>query len=468
MTVDASHYKKILAPVVADKLVILAIGSLTDSAAWVHHLRALGSKAPFLLAESLGAGELPRWPDVRARVVGGTGAEHQLGAFRHYRDALVSLPADLREQIDEYDAERDALVLVRAQHQSDDVAGRPVFAPRPEAWRRLEDKLIAHEIWAAAGVPHLAARNVGVSPADIRAAFRALDRGDGVVCAGDFREGYNSGADFVRWIRADDDVDACQAFLASHCDRVRVMPFMEGLPCGVHGIVFPEDVAVFCPVELVVLRMVGSCRFLYAGNGTFWRPGRADQDAIRDFARSVGIALRERAGYRGAFTLDGILTADGFRPTEINARTGAALWTVAGSLPDLPLSLLEMCVRRGVDLDYRPRALEELVMRAVDESPRGGGWSMTPVRLENRTSTLVHTADGFRFAMAGEAHDAVLETGASGVGGVVRIEFTGRMVATGESISQRVAECFGFLDRALGTTFGELRAPTVFQSGPPD
>lgn len=457
-------YQDLLAPVVANRKIILAIGSLTDSAAWVENLRALGARPPFILAESVGAGSVPNWPSIQYRVVGGVGAAHQLAAFRNYRDTLGDLPRDVRVELDDYDPDGSALVIVRAQHQPNSVGNRPVFAPRPYSWRRLEDKLVADEIWHAAEVPHAPSRNVRVDVSALLAATDELDRGQGVVWSGDFREGYNSGADFVRWVRTRNEAVGLVAFFASHCDQVRVMPFLEGLPCSIHGIVFPEDVAVFRPVELVVLRVRGSSRLLYAGNGTFWRPRKTQSETIRRYAQWVGVVLRERVGFRGGFTMDGILTRDGFLPTEINPRTGAALWTVASSVPELPLPLLEMCVRRGLALDYRPRELENLVVAAVDSSPCGGGWSMTPTMLENRTRSLVYRKKGFRYAEVGEHPDAVVETGPSGVGGVVRVCITQDIVESSGSISALVAESFGFLDHEIGTDFGVLDAPDVFKS----
>ena len=47
---------------------------------------------------------------------------------------------------------------------------------------------------------------------------------------------------------------AALPFFAAHCDRVRVLPFLDGVPCSIHGIVLPEGTAVFRPVEIAILR----------------------------------------------------------------------------------------------------------------------------------------------------------------------------------------------------------------------
>jgi hypothetical protein len=42
--------------------------------------------------------------------------------------------------------------------------------------------------------------------------------------------------------------------MSARADRVRVMPFLEGIPCSIHGIVFAEHVAALQPLEMVTLR----------------------------------------------------------------------------------------------------------------------------------------------------------------------------------------------------------------------
>lgn len=151
----------------------------------------------------------------------------------------------------------------------------------------------------------------------------------------------------LRWVRRVEEVEEAAAFLGARCDRARVMPFLEGIPCSIHGMVFPGGVASFRPVEMVTLRQPGSGSLRYAGAATFWDPPLADREAMRDLARRVGEGLRERVGYRGAFTVDGVLTAEGFRPTELNPRLGAGLAMIPGDLPELPVTLLDRVLVEG-------------------------------------------------------------------------------------------------------------------------
>ena len=123
------------------------------------------------------------------------------------------------------------------------------------------------------------------------------------------------------------------AFFRPRCDRVRVMPFLEGVPCSIHGFVLPDGTAALRPVEIVMLRDPAARTFAYSGLGTTWDPPAADREAMRDAARRVGAHLQREHGYRGAFGIDGVLTADGFRPTELNTRMSAGATTVARGGP---------------------------------------------------------------------------------------------------------------------------------------
>ena len=60
------------------------------------------------------------------------------------------------------------------------------------------------------------------------------------------------------------------------------------------------------------------------------RPRRREQ--MRAIARRAGERLRAEVDYRGAFTVDGVLTGDGFLPTELNPRNGAGLATMSREL----------------------------------------------------------------------------------------------------------------------------------------
>src|ERR671920_1844814 len=124
-------------------------------------------------------------------------------------------------------------------------------------------------------------------------ATRDLAGALGAVWSGDTKEGFNGGGDYVRWVRDEADQARAVAFFLPRCDRVRVMPFLDGVPCSIHGLVLPDGTAAFRPVELAILRDAGR-RFVYGGQGTTWDPPDADRAAMRDLVRRTGECLRLR------------------------------------------------------------------------------------------------------------------------------------------------------------------------------
>jgi hypothetical protein len=377
-----------LRPLFSGRKLVLTGGPLAAMTRTCRRVRELGAERPFLLATGMGTGELPgadeaEWCVVEVR------APDVIAEIRAAMRMLRLLPGEVVAALDRWDPERQALVLSPMFNELPEIAGRRVYGPRRPEWRLLEDKVVVDDLWDELAVVRAPSEVVPADPAALRAAAGRLDRGTGTAWAGDARQGFHGGAFGLRWVRVEEDVAEAVAFLAARCDRVRVMPFLEGIPCSIHGVVFPHGVATFRPVELVTLRRPGSSRLRYAGAATFWDPPDPDREVMRDLARRVGDALRERVGYRGAFTVDGILSAEGFLPTELDPRRrrldGDRPWArrrhpgPAGDLPGcrLPAGGRRAAGRRGAVV----RALEVggFVRLALDPDRVPVGGSVAPL-----------------------------------------------------------------------------------------
>jgi hypothetical protein len=336
------------------------------------------------------------------------------------------------------------------------MAGRRVWGARPAASLALEDKTRIDAFWDRIGVERSPFVIVTLSIAAVRGACDRMNRGSGTVWAGDAREGLHGGAHLIRWVRSDSDLSDALGFFSERCDRVRIMPFLEGIPCSIHGLVFRDDIVTIRPVELITLRPKVGAKFLYAGAATYWDPSDADREYIRAVARRVGEAYRAQVG-PGTFTVDGVMTEDGFRPTELNPRFGAGLNVIARGLPDLPLVLICQALQGGEELDYRPRELEEMLVQGADAHRYGGGWTtLSKVEQETREHALVHLDGGYRLASPGERADATLLIGPSNIGGFVRFTPDPTRTPRGPSIAPAVVEAFDLADREFGTGLGPL------------
>ena len=76
----------------------------------------------------------------------------------------------------------------------------------------------------------------------LREVWDEFDGGDGVVLAIDAQEGWTGGTHGVRRVRRAGELGAALKGWDGGDRFVRVMPFLQGIPCSIHGIVFPSDV----------------------------------------------------------------------------------------------------------------------------------------------------------------------------------------------------------------------------------
>src|SRR4029453_1313109 len=119
------------------------------------------------------------------------------------------------------------------------VGGRAVYGGRPPEWAALENKTTVDEVWDGVAAPRAPSEVVHLRQ-NLSSVAQRLDTGDGTGWAGDNRDGTNGGGDYVRWVRDPADERTALDFFSAHCDRVRVMPFLEGVPCSIHGLVLPD------------------------------------------------------------------------------------------------------------------------------------------------------------------------------------------------------------------------------------
>lgn len=454
-----AYYRALLRPVFEGRRFVLPGNIAVGLGNVALELRGLGAARPFVVAGSHGTGPLPPREDAELRVLDVRGTD-PLDHNRNVQRALANLPSEVQDAIDAWDPERSAKTLhTDPLAEPRPVAGRSAYAARPREWIDLEDKVVIDAFWDTVGIPRAPSRVVPAEYQALRAAAAALDRGHGTVWAPDAREGANAGAVALRWVRPGDDGRAAATDLARMADRVRVMPFLEGIPASIHGIVFPDAVVVLRPVEMLVLRPAAGDRLFYAGCSTWFDPRPEDRETMRELARRVGIALREHVGFRGSFGVDGVLAEEGFLPTELNPRLGAGVGTLAAALGDFPLVLLCLAIADGERLDFRPELLERTVVETADNHRVCGGGRTTERTLtDTGTFDLVADGEDYREAEPGEDSEASLLFGPGPIGGFLRFTLNPDRNEPGPVSAPQAARAFRLADRLLGTDFGDLEA----------
>lgn len=266
----------------------------------------------------------------------------------------------------------------------------------------------------------------------------------------------NGGGDRVRWVVSDDDAQAALTMLLPVSARIRVQPFLEGVPCSIHGFVLPDGVAVFRPVELVVLRSMSPRRFLYSGISTCWDPSPPDRDEMRELAPRVGRHLQLQYDYRGGFSVDGVLTIDGFRPTELNSRFSGGLSTIAKGVPELPLDLIQMATIRGVDMGVTAGQLEELLLPTADASRYGSAYHVItePRPSETESFDVTSGPDGLRMAGSGDLVIGTVERGPANLGSLIR--FIPAEMTPGIRMAGYAVAMFALADLLWSTGIGSV------------
>jgi hypothetical protein len=310
-----------LRSVFAGRPVIIAGGMAVGAARSIDQLRRLGVPRFLVVASGLGTGVLPEGADVELIEYEPGVAADAIEEFRRTERAIAHPSPALLDELRRFDPGGDAVVLVPPFLDVRELGDRRLFGARRSEWVAIEDKTLGDDLFDATGVPRPRSLVVRADAAAVGRAVRALDRGSGTVWSADARGGFNGGGERVRWVCDDADRHEALEFLLPRSDHVRIAEFVEGVPCSIHGFVVDDGVAAFRPVELVTLRAPCAPRLRYCGCATFFDPSPDDVATMRTAVRSIGEHLRATVGYRGAFTVDGIASADGWVATECNPRS---------------------------------------------------------------------------------------------------------------------------------------------------
>jgi len=467
---------------VRDRQVIVAFEVLAGMTRTVADLARWGARPPLLVSDARGVGPIP--DPFAADVV--ELPEQTFPTLTEQVRARMSpqqrLTPDVVAAIDAYDPDRQARWWVSPVCPNADLLGRAVLGGRPQHQARLEDKMLLDDLLSRVGAPTTPAVQCLSTYDDLMPATDEVVRatGDGqAVWSGDARDGTTGGGDLVRWIRTDGQATMAAHFFAEQCDRVRVAAFLDGVPCSIHAMCLPDGVVVFNPVELAILRDAERGRFVTAGMGTTWSPPPVDAQHMQALARAVGTELAKSFGYRGGFGIDGVLTADGFRVTEINPRFSGGLGRLARVAPSAHLALIQLNALIGRDIG-RPAAQVEHETRALLDQhlfvdAHGVSAARTldahtevpvvagPARLDEAAAMEPEPSEPAEPAATPAAPVlGFVSAGPSPLGTFVRLHLGDQVVGAGDRAAAFGALLLDFADRHWDTGFGRvLIAPDV-------
>lgn len=460
---DVSYYAQLLRQIYQDRRWILAFESLGATTELCEQLLELNAQALLPLCSGRGSGPAP---PINARceeplMVDAVVIDGIMGGIHGFMEATANLPPEVHQRVDAFDPSHQARVIAPFYDQGAPLAGRAKWGARCEAWQQLEDKTIIDAIWDEIGVERAPSLVVPAEAVALLEAHRTLDRGHGTVWSGDNRMGFNGGAEFVRWVDDDQLAQEAARFFAERCDQVRVAPFLEGIPCSVHGIVIDDYTVALRPCEMLVFRRLSPQSrgtFHYASAATFWDPPVEQRERMRDIARKVGGWLSSVHQYRGAFTVDGIMTHNGFIPTELNPRFGAALRYIDRAIDGLGLLLLNMALIEGARADWRPELLERLLLEAADQRRGGRAMIMATKQVEVGTFHLAYMDGVLREVEDVEQAQMTVNMGPMAQGSHISVVLIEAQTPIGPSVAARVLDAFTYIDERWSLGLGELQA----------
>jgi len=153
------------------------------------------------------------------------------------------------------------------------------------------------------------------------------------------------------------------------------------------------------------------------------------------------------------------MTADGFRPTELNPRSSIGLSLQGLGLdPPIPMASINRLLVAGEDVDYRPAEFNQLVLDNAAAHPQMR--ALTPIarEIEESTSVPIHlVGNEVHMASEDEAH-GTLTIGPATIGGAVILHIDPQHASRGPSAAPVAISAFRLADDLWDAGIGPLIA----------
>jgi hypothetical protein len=366
----------------------------------------------------------------------------ELVAARHRLLGTLSGKSPLAQMVDGFDPARRAVLLVTDPLDPREVGERHLFGAKHPSWSLVEHKSVVDTLWDVMGVDRAESVTLDRPGALLRPGALAVT---GIVASWQpLGEAPTAGGSGIRTALTEIDDGPF---------RVRVMPHLTGRPCRLHGLTSADRTVVFPPLELLVPQRREGGSFLCAGSAPLSAPEQAPLTAL---TRRLGDQLRAFLAYRGGFSVDGILTPDGFRPTDLNTRVTSALESLPATVR-VAVHACALAARAGL-IDLPGPALGRYVAHAFRQT--GELLIRAPFPDNDRLVREPVRWSGAVLVSAGHAEPhGVLDIGPGARGAVLNARLRHADLPDGMDLQAVTIAVFEAADRLLGARYGPLMAP---------
>lgn len=431
---------------IEDRSAIVFLPKTTDVPHWKHLLNDAGINDTLIVA--LDDDTFQNRISLGRPITGSAGHVD----FHHEIIRNLTGADPLDPSVEDFDPQHEAVVLAPDPLDPPATGGRELIGRKMSAIRLVEHKTIIDSLWDLAGVHRVDALVCDLTPR-LPSAIAAMDNGTGVVLSCQQRGAAPQAGGEGLWWTQNGRLPESLPALDSPETRVRIMPLLYGLPCRIHGMTIGSQVTVFPPMELVSLPRTTHGTFLWAGAvvaRTLSAQARADLDAI---AVKVGIWL-DALGHRGAFAMDGILTEDGYRPTELTTRLTSAF---EGADPGqrVLLHAANLLGRAGHALGHSSE-LAELAQAAVRD--RCDIYGASPTAATSGSRALRWITAGLLTSEATEGESMISLT-SSPRGWLLHARLYPNAIPRHQPAGVVAPRIFELSDAIFGTAFGDLGPP---------
>jgi hypothetical protein len=370
-------------------------------------------------------------------------------AWQHAAIAGLDGSGWLASEADAFDPDQRATLILPDALDPPLAGRRRRIGRRSTAHRLGEYKTVVDVIWDAMEQPRVRSL-VTDAPGDLGILGPIVDEGNGVVYSCQPAGcGPTAGGDGIGWWRPGRPLP----LIAANACRLRVMPLLLGPPVRLHGFVLTSDVVTFPPMEVVSLPRLTDGTFHCAGAVATLG---ADADLVAT-TRQLGTRLRDRLDYRGGFSVDGILTADGFRPTDLNARLTSAMEAAPPALR-VQLHLVNLLARSGAE--PIPDTVASLAGKVFAAPPSHCLYGAAePASQSIPRQTPVRWSGTQLEPATGQPCDGHLSIRPSPRGRLMTATLTADRIPGRGRLGPLAPDVFRLSDQLFGTDFGDLAAP---------